>query len=200
MKLIVGLGNPGPKYENTRHNIGFMAIDYALENYDISLHYDKKFEAEILKINETIFLKPQTYMNLSGNSVLKIKDFYKIDEILVIHDDLDLNFGAIRFKCGGSSGGHNGLKSIDNNIGNNYLRLRIGIGHPKNNDKVSCLKQNSHTIFGNNVVDYVLQKFKDKEMESLNNIFKTTKDAIEAFKNGSTLEELQNKWTCKSII
>ena len=102
MTLIAGLGNPGPKYENTRHNIGFMLIDLLKDSNfkDVS---SAKFQGEVFKFNDIILLKPTTFMNLSGQSVKAVKDFYKPDRIIVIHDDLDLSFGAVKFKKGGRS-------------------------------------------------------------------------------------------------
>ncbi len=135
MLLCVGLGNPGQQYLMTRHNIGFMAIDTIGCSYDFP-SFKKKFQGEYSehKINDTAvgLLKPQTFMNLSGASVQSAMAFYKLksEQVIVIHDDLDLVPGQIKAKFGGGAGGHNGLKSIDQSIGNNYWRLRLGIGHP----------------------------------------------------------------------
>lgn len=182
MKLIVGLGNPGNKYENTRHNVGFMAVDCYLDSANIQYKKETKFQSHLFKINNTIFAKPQTYMNLSGEAIEKISNFYKIENTLVIHDDLDLDFGVIKIKFGGSSGGHNGLKSIDNHITNQYTRIRIGISHPKTiNNDIS-------------VADYVLQKFNKKELETLKKIFETTNNAIKSFISNDSLLDLQNKY------
>ena len=110
MKLVVGLGNPGNEYKNTRHNVGYIVVD----NYLGSVLWQKKFQGLIYKKNNTIFLKPTTYMNLSGISVKKVIDYYKIpiDNILIIHDDLDLPLGKYKIKFNSSSGGHNGIKSL----------------------------------------------------------------------------------------
>ena len=135
MLVLVGLGNPEAKYKLNRHNVGFMTIDGIVANYKIA-PYKTKFQSQIItkKINDTpvIFSKPQTFMNLSGKSIGNILNFYKLkcENVIVIHDDLDLNLGTVKTKIGGSSGGHNGLKSLDSIIGKNYRRLRIGIGHP----------------------------------------------------------------------
>lgn len=135
MLLCVGLGNPGQQYLMTRHNIGFMAVDAVAHSHDFP-SFKKKFQSEYSerKIdNATVgLLKPQTFMNLSGSSVQSAMAFYKLkpEQIIVIHDDLDLVPGQIKIKFGGGAGGHNGLKSIDQSIGNNYWRLRLGIGHP----------------------------------------------------------------------
>jgi len=142
MWLIVGLGNPGKEYENNRHNIGFMAVDEIFRRHNFS-DEGKKFKAQIasgfISGEKVLLLKPQTYMNLSGEAVQAAITFYKInlDNIVVIHDDLDLEPGKLRVKRGGGSGGHNGLKSIDSHIGDNYLRVRIGIGHPGDKNLVS---------------------------------------------------------------
>ena len=135
MLVLVGLGNPEAKYKLNRHNVGFMAIDSIVADYKLA-PYKTKFQSQIVtkKINDTpvIFSKPQTFMNLSGKSIGNILNFYKLkcENVIVIHDDLDLNLGTVKTKIGGSSGGHNGLKSLDSIIGKNYRRLRIGIGHP----------------------------------------------------------------------
>ena len=135
MLVLVGLGNPEAKYKLNRHNVGFMTIDSIVAKYKLA-PYKTKFQSQIVtkKINDTpvIFSKPQTFMNLSGKSIGNILNFYKLkcENVIVIHDDLDLNLGIVKTKIGGSSGGHNGLKSLDSIIGKNYRRLRIGIGHP----------------------------------------------------------------------
>ena len=139
MLVLVGLGNPETKYSLNRHNVGFMIIDSIAKKYSFS-PFKNKFQSHIItsQLNgkPVILVKPQTFMNLSGQSVSHIKKFYKLQnkQIIVIHDDLDLNIGNIKTKIGGGSGGHNGIKSIDSHIGIDYIRLRIGIGHP--GDKV----------------------------------------------------------------
>ena len=135
MLVLVGLGNPEAKYKLNRHNVGFMAIDSIVARYKLA-PYKTKFQSQLVtkKINDTpiIFSKPQTFMNLSGKSIGNILNFYKLkcENVIVIHDDLDLSVGTVKTKIGGGSGGHNGLKSLDSIIGKNYRRLRIGIGHP----------------------------------------------------------------------
>lgn len=143
IRLIVGLGNPGPDYLGTRHNAGFWLVDQIAAKYNITFKNEGKFFAQIGKFNyknnDIYLLKPQTYMNLSGKSVLAVANFYKIapSEILVIHDELDFLPGIAKFKQGGGHGGHNGLRDIDRVIGKDYLRLRIGIGHPGDKNKVA---------------------------------------------------------------
>ena len=135
MWLICGLGNPGRKYTNTPHNIGFAILNSIIREYDFKKYKIDKSK-EIFKgsiNNKTCLLcKPLTYMNMSGSVISEIKSFYKISvsKIIIIHDDLDLALGKIKIKIGGGNAGHNGLKSIDDYIGKNYKRLRFGIGHP----------------------------------------------------------------------
>ncbi|ACT56698.1 aminoacyl-tRNA hydrolase [Candidatus Liberibacter asiaticus] len=136
MFIVAGLGNPGHEYCENRHNIGFMCID-RIHSFHFFPAWKKKFHAEIsegqLDGLRTILIKPQTFMNLSGQSLLEVMNFYKLPNLenyLVIHDDLDLDFGTLRLKTGGGDAGHNGLKSISEKCGKNYKRLRIGIGRP----------------------------------------------------------------------
>ncbi len=138
IKLIVGLGNPGSEYEQTRHNAGFWFIDKIISLKNLSLKPEKKFSALVGSYSENnqivYILMPQKYMNLSGQSVQSFCQFYKINpnEILVAHDELDLPVGCVRLKDAGGSGGHNGLKDIINKLGTqSFYRLRIGIGHPR---------------------------------------------------------------------
>lgn len=150
--LIVGLGNPGQQYLLNRHNIGFMAIDVLKDDLNSTVNFKSQFKAQYFetKINsEKLYcIKPQTFMNLSGQSVLPFSQFYKIapENIIVIHDDLDLELGSIKIKQGGGHGGHNGLKSIDTAIGQNYWRIRVGIGHPGNKNLVSSYVLSNFTI------------------------------------------------------
>ena len=155
IKLIVGLGNPGIEYQHTRHNMGFDFIDKLAENWKTSLKSEKKFFSEIGRANlatgDVWLLKPETYMNKSGIAVKALADFYKIQpqEILIVHDELDLGCGQIKFKQGGGNGGHNGLKDIQAKLGtSDFYRLRIGIAHPGDR---------------NLVVSYVLHKPQAKE-------------------------------------
>ena len=203
MKLIVALGNPTPKYAKTRHNVGFMALDFYLAkikdspqdlpksmcdlaNRPFDWTMNAKFNAEILKCENVIFAKPQSFMNASGDSIKKIVDFYKIDiaDIVIIHDDLDLNLGALRFKIGGGNAGHNGLKSIDALIGAEYLRIRIGIGKPQKDNP-------------NAVLDFVLGDFELTEMKILEPSFEIVANALHSYINGANLASLQNKYTKK---
>ncbi|MCT4656153.1 MAG: aminoacyl-tRNA hydrolase [Cohaesibacter sp.] len=135
MYLLVGLGNPGPKYTGNRHNIGFMAIDEIARQHNFG-PWRKKFQGEVceglLGGEKTLLLKPQTYMNESGRAVSEACRFYKIPpkDVFVFHDELDLKPGKVKAKLGGGAAGHNGLRSTGNHIGNDYHRIRLGIGHP----------------------------------------------------------------------
>jgi len=134
LKLVVGLGNPGAEYRNTRHNIGWMVLDRLAERYGGGkFKPDRKFKAEGAQLPGTVLLKPLTYMNLSGQSVGLLTKFYKVplDAILVVYDDMALNLGRLRLRERGSAGGHNGLKSIIEHLGTDEIpRLRLGIGAP----------------------------------------------------------------------
>ena len=183
MQLVVGLGNPGDKYKNTRHNIGFMVIDEILDNHtNYSTINNSNFIGQTFKLNNTIYLKPQTFMNLSGQSVKAVMDYYKIEleDIFIIHDDLDLEFGAIRFKRGGGSGGHNGLKSIDSYISADYNRIRLGIGKPEDRD----------------IINYVLKDFSKFEFTHMPHILSHTIKALEALKT-EPLKDVSSKYSIK---
>lgn len=131
--LIVGLGNPGRDYEYSRHNLGFLTVDFFLENHDV--RWSKKFESEFTKVSvngiERLFIKPQTFMNLSGKAVRSFLQFYKIEasQMIVIHDEADLEEGDVRLKKGGGAGGHNGLLSLFSDAGvQDFYRIRVGVG------------------------------------------------------------------------
>ena len=135
MYLLVGLGNPGTKYYYNRHNIGYMVIDHLAKNYELPSFKKKTksfFSLGLIESYKVILLKPTTYMNLSGESVLELKSFYNIDidNVFVFHDEIDLKLGEIKVKKGGGHNGHNGLKSIDNLIGTSYHRIRMGVDRP----------------------------------------------------------------------
>jgi len=143
ISLIVGLGNPGKQYSDTRHNAGFRFLDLLLSRVGGSLKTEKKFDADCAQVriadHEVRLLEPHTFMNLSGQSLQAYANFYKIPttEILVVHDELDLEPGIVRLKKGGGAGGHNGLKDIIQRMGKDFMRLRIGIGHPGTASQVS---------------------------------------------------------------
>ena len=185
MLLIVGLGNPGLKYENTRHNIGFKVIDKMVSDLKAHKLSKSSFCGELYKSNEILLLKPTTFMNLSGKSVLAAKNFYKVDmdNIIVVHDDIDLSFSALRFKKGGGDGGHNGLRSIDGLIGKEYCRVRMGVGRPEHKSQVP---------------EYVLHDFLPEEKSILKEWIEYTVGAIKEFKE-KTLDEVKSRYSLKSF-
>jgi PTH1 family peptidyl-tRNA hydrolase len=158
--LFVGLGNPGSQYEKNRHNVGFMAVSRIVENHNFS-PWKNKFQGSIsnglLRNQKIIILKPNTFMNLSGQSVGEVIRFYKIpsSKVIVFHDEIDFPLGKLKFKSGGGHAGHNGLRSISEHIGSDYIRVRIGVGHPGNK---------------NAVANYVLGDFSKVEQETITQI------------------------------
>ncbi|MBB5018420.1 PTH1 family peptidyl-tRNA hydrolase [Chitinivorax tropicus] len=144
IKLVVGLGNPGPEYHDTRHNAGFWWVDCIAHDEGVSLRHDSKFHGLVSRVghaeHELWLMQPQTYMNRSGIAVASLCKFYKItpEQILVVHDELDLPPGVAKLKQGGGHGGHNGLKDIIAHLGTpNFWRLRLGIGHPGDRNEVA---------------------------------------------------------------
>ncbi len=177
MKLIVGIGNPGKEYENTRHNIGFDIIDKYLGNISYKEKFNALYEKRNVSGEEVIFIKPLTYVNLSGDAVIKFVNYFDIDinDILVIQDDLDMTVGTYKLKKSSSSGGHNGIKSIEKVLKTNeFARLKIGI-----------LNKNK-----NNVVDFVLGKFSKEDKENISNI--DTNNIINLFINDGFEKALNN--------
>jgi PTH1 family peptidyl-tRNA hydrolase len=181
--LIVGLGNPGSAYKQNRHNIGFMVIDELISRHNAQKLSSSSFQGELFKFKNHFLLKPLTYMNLSGDSIVAVKKFYKIEEVVVIHDDLDLPFGSVRFKYGGGHGGHNGLRSTDERISKDYARVRLGIGKPEHKSQVAS---------------YVLSDFNSLETEYLHKWIEHTCDAIESLLENS-LEDVSSKFTIKKL-
>ncbi|HSP79625.1 MAG TPA: aminoacyl-tRNA hydrolase [Myxococcaceae bacterium] len=175
MKLICGLGNPGREYERNRHNIGFMVVEELLPRARAELNQEK-FQARVgqgsLGGERVLFLEPQTYMNLSGRSLAEAARFYKValEDILVIHDELDLPFGRLQLKAGGGTGGHNGLKSSVSSLGgDNFVRLRFGIGKPQGPNARE------------RVSSYVLSNFDDAERRQLEDLVPLAADAAETW-------------------
>jgi peptidyl-tRNA hydrolase, PTH1 family len=170
MKLIVGLGNPGREYSNTRHNIGFMVIDELARKWDISLNQEKYkgvFGSGVVNGEKVILLKPLTYMNLSGECIRPLMDYYKIaiEDFVVIYDDLDLVPGKLRLRMKGSAGGHNGIKSTIAHLGTQeFNRIRVGIGRPQQ---------------GRSVVDHVLGAFFHEEMPEVEHSIGQSVEACE---------------------
>ncbi|HHF7213042.1 TPA: aminoacyl-tRNA hydrolase [Haemophilus influenzae] len=178
IKLIVGLGNPGDKYTDTRHNAGEWLIERLARRFNVSLNPENKFFGKtvrtLLNGKEVRLLVPTTFMNLSGKAVGALASFYRIkpEEILVIHDELDLPAGVAKLKQGGGHGGHNGLKDIVAQLGNdnNFYRLRIGIGHPGHRDLVA---------------GYVLNKPSPADRDALEKVLDEATDCVEMiFKDG----------------
>lgn len=180
MKMIVGLGNPGKEYENTRHNVGFMIIDHYVNNESWQKKFDGLYQIETMGNEKVLFLKPTTYMNNSGISVVQASKYYDIDpsDILVIQDDMDIAFGHHKLKKDSSSGGHNGIKSIIAALNTDaFVRLKVGISHDKNKD----------------TINYVLGKFSKEEMNTLKENYKVYNEIIESFiYNG--IEKTMNKY------
>ncbi|MDR0741788.1 MAG: aminoacyl-tRNA hydrolase [Rickettsiales bacterium] len=178
--LIVGLGNPGDRYKLTRHNVGFMAADY-VAGADAVWKKEKNALVAGVDIDgqKIIVAKPQTFMNSSGISVQALMSFYKIplDNLVVIHDDMDLKIGDIREKQGGGSAGHNGIKSIDNMVGCEYFRIRIGIGHPRDHE----LQMDPS--------DWVLGEFSDGEMKIILAAINGIKEKVKRPKKGISRKE-----------
>ena len=184
MFLIAGLGNPGSKYKLTRHNVGFLVIDKITKNLSVQTNINKSaFIADLIKSSNQLLAKPQTFMNNSGQSISSIADYYNIpnEEIIVIHDDIDLPFGTVKFKLGGGHGGHNGLRSLDAHIGKEYLRVRVGVGKPSNKADVA---------------NYVLSNFSKEELNQLEDIICHIIKAIEALKS-MPLVDVKSKFTMK---
>ena len=184
LKLIVGLGNPGSEHIQTRHNAGFWFLDSLAERLSLNFVLDKKFQSEICRYQndnfDCLLCKPQTYMNDSGKAVQALIKFYKIpvNKILIVHDEIDLDVGNLRFKIGGGHGGNNGVRDIIEKVGDtNFSRLRIGIGHPGSVDKV---------------VSYVLNKPNNNDTE---NILSGISIIIDEYQNlfQGKIEELMNK-------
>lgn len=174
MILLVGLGNPGREYALTRHNVGFMAVDEIVRRYSFD-SYQKKFKGLLAKgaiEGQTVLvLKPETFMNLSGESVHAAMAFYKIkpENVIVFHDDMDLPLCKIKVKKGGGAGGHNGLKSIDSHVGQNYYRVRIGVGKPASKEQV---------------VSWVLSDFSGNDMVCIREVLEKIADNVPLlFKN-----------------
>ena len=144
IKLIVGLGNPGPEYARTRHNAGFWFVDLLAGKYSLSFRAESAFKSEICRLQadgmDCWLCKPKTFMNRSGQAVRAVADYYRIavEQIMIVHDEIDLEAGVVRFKQGGGHGGHNGLRDIIEQLGSNgFNRLRIGVGHPGDKDLVT---------------------------------------------------------------
>lgn len=175
MKLFVGLGNPGAKYAQNRHNIGFMALDRIASDHGFS-PWRSKFQGHVAEGNlgskKVLLLKPETFMNLSGQSVAAAMRFYKLEstDIIVFHDEIDLAPSKVKFKSGGGHAGHNGLRSIHQHIGPHYDRLRLGVGHPGDKNRVPA---------------YVLSDFAKSDLAWLDNVLRGTSDGAPELAKGN---------------
>lgn len=185
MKCIVGLGNIGKRFELTRHNIGFEVIDFILEKHHFSLDKQKfkgAYTIERLNGEKVLFIESMTMMNLSGEAVGPLMDYYnvEVEDLIVLYDDLDLSQGQIRLRQKGSAGGHNGMKSIIKHLGTDqFKRIRIGVGRPTN---------------GMSVPDYVLQKFSKEEMIIMDKVIEHSAHAVEAFIESSRFDHVMNQY------
>lgn len=184
MKLIVGLGNPGGKFQYTRHNIGFMVVEKLVKDrYTLPPSLDawkkeEKFSSEVCHAHEFIAIKPQTYMNLAGLAVAKIANFYKVNtsDIWVVHDDIDLPLGKVRIRRGGASAGHHGIESIIKDLGtSDFIRIRLGIGRGKL-DKPHTADHNLHR---QDVEKFVVSPFRDNEGGEVKKLIKNAVEALE---------------------
>ena len=184
MKALIGLGNPEVKYKTTRHNTGFLIMDEILSAHNVSL--SDKFNAYFAKKDDILYLLPKTYMNLSGDSVIQLMNFYKLKntDILVIYDDATIEFGTFRLKKNGSFGGHNGIKSIINRIGTDVFdRLKVGVGPVPNNVPIDS---------------FVLGNFSTDELTKIREMGKITVNLVDMWiKEG--MEKTQNKFNGKVI-
>ncbi len=168
MKLIVGLGNPGREYENTRHNVGFMILDSFVDDFSEEKKFKALIKKEKIKGQDVIFVKPLTFMNLSGLAVSKIVNYYhiQVEDILVIQDDLDMEIGTYKLKRNSSSGGHNGIKSIIESLGtDSFMRLKVGISKVEK-------------AF---VIDYVLGHFSKSDLERIQSNYNSFQQIIDSF-------------------
>ncbi|WP_018924729.1 aminoacyl-tRNA hydrolase [Salsuginibacillus kocurii] len=188
MKLIVGLGNPGRKYKKTRHNVGFEALDAAAKQLGIKFKKAKLVKGSVAEYGianeKVIFLKPKTFMNLSGEAVQPLADYYNIEleNILVIYDDLDLSPGALRLRQSGGHGGHNGIKSLISHLGSKeFKRIRIGVGRPPE---------------GVSVTSHVLGTFAPDEKKEVENTINTAAKACETWTN-SDFQQVMNEYNKK---
>lgn len=187
MKVVAGLGNPGPKYETTRHNAGFLVLDQLVEAWGatgpVNSFNGEVFQATV-RGEKVLLVKPRTYMNASGECIGPLTRFHKVapGDLIVIHDDLDLKPLTLRIKTGGGSGGHNGLKSIDMNLGaagKDYHRVRIGIGHPR-----GLVDESAEGRHAREVVDYVLQMLTQEELRKLEDLMSDAIRAVELLVTG----------------
>ena len=187
MYIIAGLGNPGKEYTSSRHNSGYMAVEYLAEKLDIKLNklkFNSVYGDTSINGEKVMLVKPVTYMNRSGIAITEIINFYKIptENLIVVYDDIDIPLGTLRIRPNGSSGTHNGMKSIINNVGSNFPRIRIGIGRNEDMD----------------LADYVLQKFSSSERDLINPIIeKAALASIEIIEKD--IDSAMQKYNIKTV-
>ncbi len=183
-KLIVGLGNPGKSYRSNRHNIGFMCLEVYAKDKGVSFSRRTKFNGRLAETGNVLLLKPTTYMNLSGIAAGKVKDYYDIDnkDILAIYDDIDLPFMQFRLREGGGTGGHKGIRSVIDHIGDDFRRFRIGIGRDDSLD----------------VKDYVLSDLSKSEKETFNDHEKDIIALLDDFADGVSFSNIMNTYNEKT--
>lgn len=181
MKLVVGLGNPGKEYEKTRHNVGFMVLDKVAEKLKV-YDFKEKFSGLLGEANykgeKVLLLKPQTYMNLSGKSIVQVINFYKLnveEDLIVVYDDMALPLGKLRMREKGSAGGHNGIKSIISHLGDKFLRIKFGIGQSKDKDKI---------------VDFVIGRFSKEEEEEISKVLIHASDVVISVLDGVSIDRI----------
>lgn len=178
MKLIVGLGNPGEKFKNNRHNVGFMAVGAFAKSRGLSWRYTSDLLSYVIKANNFVLVKPAIYMNKSGEAIHAVSNFYKINagQVLVVYDELDLEFGKTRLSFNGTSAGHHGVESVIVSLGTmDFARLRIGIGKPK-------VSESNHPRSKEKIViDHVLADFSQQEIKDLEAVFKRSDEALQSF-------------------
>lgn len=185
MKLIFGLGNPGDKYKNTKHNVGFVVLDHLAKSLGLKFNQTKfksLYAEGRIGTEKIILVKPQTFMNLSGESVQPWLDFYKMspEDFLIIYDDMDMNVGKIRLRLKGGSGGHNGIKSIIEQLGGKeFNRLRVGIGRPYQEQSV---------------ISHVLSQFPKEEVNNVEDAVRDSTDAIKYWAKNHTFQETMNQF------
>lgn len=213
MKLIVGLGNPGEKYEKTRHNLGFLVVEHFLKDFsptsDGNWHIEKKFKGELSELSwqpkvgkaeKVILLKPTTFMNLSGESVKAVSEYYHVlpEDMWIVHDELDLPLGSLKIRVGGTSAGHKGIQSIMDHLGTEkFWRFRMGIGmsHTPSHvdgDRVQPIAR----MKIHDVDEFVIGKFSGKELTEVKKLVKHTSDALETALE-KDLHTAQNRFNTK---
>ncbi len=183
--MIVGLGNPGAKYEGSKHNVGFQVLDELGKRLNLSFNknkFESLYAEDFVDFQKHLFVKPQTFMNLSGQAVRPLADYYGVadEDVLIIYDDLDLQVGQLRFRLKGSAGGHNGMKDVIQQLGHQEIkRARIGIGRP---------------LPSQTVVQHVLSRFSKEDQSSIDQVVDRTAEAVEFWLEGHSFEETMSKY------